>query len=154
MSEHPAIQNLREHQQQLDADGIMVGVSRQAVAETLTEIGRLRAELSYTKNAVDKFKVYGARGLVEDIAILTQELSDSRAVLAEMDKLVAGLRERNAEAVQCLKDCVLLLEITEKIRNPSWDKSATPSSVIGYARAAIASAEPAAKPDFPPESFA
>jgi hypothetical protein len=32
---HPAIRNLIEHQRQLDADGIEVGVSRQAVDEAI-----------------------------------------------------------------------------------------------------------------------
>jgi hypothetical protein len=44
MDKHPAIENLRTNQTQLDADGCMVGVSRQAVEETLTEIERLRAD--------------------------------------------------------------------------------------------------------------
>ena len=37
---------LRNHQKQLDADGCMVGVSRQAVDEVLAEIERLRGELA------------------------------------------------------------------------------------------------------------
>lgn len=40
-SPHDAVANLRVHQQQLDADGIMVGVSRQALDETLALIDRL-----------------------------------------------------------------------------------------------------------------
>lgn len=40
----PAIQNLRESQQQLDMDGIIVGVSRQALEEVLAEVDRLRAQ--------------------------------------------------------------------------------------------------------------
>ena len=35
-----AIKSLREHQQQLDEDGIMVGVSRQAVHEVLNYLDR------------------------------------------------------------------------------------------------------------------
>ena len=38
-----AEKNLREHQQQLDADGVMVGVSRQALVEVLEERSQLRA---------------------------------------------------------------------------------------------------------------
>lgn len=38
----PAEKNLRECQQQLDMDGCMVGVSRQAVDEVLAEVERLR----------------------------------------------------------------------------------------------------------------
>lgn len=40
---HPAIENLRTNQRQLDMDGCEVGVSRQAVVETLAEIDRLNA---------------------------------------------------------------------------------------------------------------
>lgn len=35
IGKHPAIENLRNSQRQLDADGCEVGVSRQAVDETL-----------------------------------------------------------------------------------------------------------------------
>ena len=41
----PAEQNLRDHQTQLDMDGVMVGVSRQAIDEVLAEIERLRHTL-------------------------------------------------------------------------------------------------------------
>lgn len=37
-----AIKNITEHQQQLDADGCMVGVSRQALDETLAFVSRLQ----------------------------------------------------------------------------------------------------------------
>ena len=37
-----ASENLRYHQKQLDEDGVMVGVSRQAVEETLLELMQLR----------------------------------------------------------------------------------------------------------------
>lgn len=37
-----AIKNLQTNQQQLDADGCMVGVSRQALDETLAEVERLQ----------------------------------------------------------------------------------------------------------------
>jgi hypothetical protein len=37
-----ASENLRYHQTQLDEDGCMVGVSRQAVEETLLELAQLR----------------------------------------------------------------------------------------------------------------
>jgi hypothetical protein len=39
----PAIENLRTNQQQLDMDGIIVGVSRQALEEVLAYVERLRA---------------------------------------------------------------------------------------------------------------
>lgn len=41
--EHPAIANLRSNQRQLDADGCMVGVSRQALDETLALYDELLA---------------------------------------------------------------------------------------------------------------
>lgn len=40
-AEHPAITQLRDHQRQLDADGCEVGVSRQAIDETLEIVGEL-----------------------------------------------------------------------------------------------------------------
>src|SRR5690606_22838312 len=43
---HPAIENLRNCQRQLDMDGCEVGVSRQAVDETLAEIDRLQSSLT------------------------------------------------------------------------------------------------------------
>ena len=43
--EHPAIANLRTCQRQLDADGCMVGVSRQALDETLDVLDDLLAAL-------------------------------------------------------------------------------------------------------------
>lgn len=48
----PAEQNLRSHQRQLDADGSMVGVSRQALDEVFVEIERLRAERRGTDKLV------------------------------------------------------------------------------------------------------
>lgn len=42
---HPAIINLRDYQRQLDMDGCEVGVSRQAVDETLTVTTDLLAAL-------------------------------------------------------------------------------------------------------------
>jgi len=40
-----ASENLRTHQKQLDADGIMVGVSRQAVDETLAQYNLMQSAL-------------------------------------------------------------------------------------------------------------
>jgi predicted nuclease with TOPRIM domain len=41
-----AIKHLRENQQQMDMDGIIVGVSRQALEEALDHITTLEAELA------------------------------------------------------------------------------------------------------------
>jgi hypothetical protein len=54
---------------------------------------------------------------------------------------IGRLRACTKELVVLLKDTVLLLELTEKSRNPGWDKAATRDSVLGKARAAIAKAE-------------
>ena len=43
---------LRNYQRQLDADGIMVGVSRQAIDEVLAEIERLRAIVAHVETWV------------------------------------------------------------------------------------------------------
>lgn len=45
-AEHPAITQLRDHQRQLDADGCEVGVSRQAIDETLEIVGELLESVS------------------------------------------------------------------------------------------------------------
>ena len=50
-----AEKNLRENQRQLDADGVMVGVSRQAVHEVLAETDRLRAALEYALPLVKSY---------------------------------------------------------------------------------------------------
>ena len=49
-----AIYNLREHQQQLDMDGIMVGVSRQALEETLDYVTSLERQLAEHRTVTDQ----------------------------------------------------------------------------------------------------
>ena len=53
-AEHPAIANLRNSQKQLDADGTMVGVSRQALDEALAIHDGLMASL------IEMVDVYGS----------------------------------------------------------------------------------------------
>jgi hypothetical protein len=48
---------LLNHQRQLDADGCMVGVSRQAIDEVLAEIERLRAALALCQRTGEVYKV-------------------------------------------------------------------------------------------------
>jgi len=50
---HAAIENLKTHQQQLDADGCMVGVSRQALDEALLLIDNLTAALEMCEASFD-----------------------------------------------------------------------------------------------------
>lgn len=52
---HPAIQNLINCQRQLDADGCEVGVSRQALDETLGIVADLRDVLSQLVAAHDEY---------------------------------------------------------------------------------------------------
>jgi len=47
-----AIEQLTNHQQQLDQDGIMVGVSRQAVDEVLASLAARDAEIARLREAV------------------------------------------------------------------------------------------------------
>ena len=49
-----AEKNLRECQRQLDADGVMVGVSRQALDEVLTELQRLRILLASAEDDLER----------------------------------------------------------------------------------------------------
>lgn len=89
---------------------------------------------------------------------LRDELVDSREVLAEMDKLVAGLRERNAEMLAALKDLDDLLDFDGLPESGSgyqfWGTDFIDfNQACARARAAIARAESTAKPDFPPEAF-
>lgn len=49
---HPAIENLTENQKQLDADGVMVGVSRQALEETLAVMGKMYAALKEAEDGL------------------------------------------------------------------------------------------------------
>lgn len=59
MSEHPAIANLRTNQRQLDMDGCEVGVSRQAVEESLEEIDRLRAVAIAARDLIENIREHG-----------------------------------------------------------------------------------------------
>lgn len=50
---HPAIENLKSNQRQLDMDGCEVGVSRQAVEETLDIASDLYSALVMVRDADD-----------------------------------------------------------------------------------------------------
>lgn len=53
----PAYDHLKNGQQQADADGIMVTVSRQAVDEVLAEYDELEAENRRLRRGMDNIKV-------------------------------------------------------------------------------------------------
>ena len=50
-----AIEALREHQQQLDHDGVMVGVSRQALDEVLDTLAKQGQEIERLREAARKY---------------------------------------------------------------------------------------------------
>jgi len=60
MSDLIAEKVLREHQQQLDADGVMVGVSRQALDEVLAALQTARDQLSACENEAAAWKADAA----------------------------------------------------------------------------------------------
>lgn len=64
----PAVENLRQHQRQLDMDGIFVGVSRQALEEVLDYIEADRAAIREAMEPVNrkKFPILGAPGATID----------------------------------------------------------------------------------------
>lgn len=57
-----AIEQLANHQEQLDFDGVMVGVSRQALDEVLAYVAALQARVSKLVRALE-----GAAVLFEDL---------------------------------------------------------------------------------------
>lgn len=71
---HPAIENLRTCQRQLDMDGCEVGVSRQALEETLAELDRLTADLATHAALLES--------LQNRFAQATQQVVDAEAQLA------------------------------------------------------------------------
>jgi len=79
-----AIQNLRENQQQVDMEGVMVGVSRQALDESLAYIAELELD-AHTKDAF-----YSER-----IAELEAENAKLRGLCAAADR--QGIRWRNGQ---------------------------------------------------------
>jgi hypothetical protein len=56
--------------------------------------------------------------------------------IAERGRLLA----LNAQMLEALKDALFALESWQMLRDRSWDRSATPESAIGRARAAILAA--------------
>ena len=64
---HPAIENLKTNQQQLDADGCMVGVSRQALDETLELVAIMFAALEQADETIgySDLRLGTGHGIVE-----------------------------------------------------------------------------------------
>lgn len=53
-----AERSLREHQIQIDEDGIMCGVSRQALHEVLAELAALREKLTRAREALEPWALW------------------------------------------------------------------------------------------------
>jgi hypothetical protein len=93
-----AIQNLEQHQVQLDEDGVLVAVSRQALNETLDYIDSLRKEIEEVKFA------------------LQVEENDNEYNCAEKDKL----KEENERLKACLKFAKHALEPYDDVKPRNW----------------------------------
>lgn len=87
-----ALDNLRVHQRQLDADGCEVGVSRQALNEAITYIGRLSADRDFWK---ERFEV-GTKARIE----AQQALSRTGAVKVALSGDTGELIDRMAAAIR------------------------------------------------------
>jgi len=73
---NPAIENLKTNQKQLDADGCMVGVSRQALDETLTLFDNLVAMLEKCAERLEESDGYYTGQKDHEVG------SEARAVIA------------------------------------------------------------------------
>ena len=74
-----AEKQLREHQQQLDADGIMVGVSRQALDETLAQLTKLQAKYDALREVGDRMAMaltYAKSGYICDYRLAWEALKE------------------------------------------------------------------------------
>jgi predicted TIM-barrel fold metal-dependent hydrolase len=72
--------HLRTHQKQLDEDGIIVGVSRQAIDEVLAELDKARAEIAHGRRANEAAKV--------EIKRLEKGCwAENREILAELEAI-------------------------------------------------------------------
>lgn len=84
----PAIDQLRNHQQQLDMDGIFVGVSRQAIYEVLEFVDAMKADLSTRDAAVTRRALQMAEdevrrwGSGEPIASIANAIGNMRLTLS------------------------------------------------------------------------
>lgn len=91
----PAIEQLRDHQQQIDADGTFVGVSRQALDEVLAAILPIIAR--------EKAAPVELAGLVEELRGEARGLSTSSIRNGCVDcGLASNLAERAATAIEAL----------------------------------------------------
>lgn len=82
---HPAIENLKSNQRQLDRDGCEVGVSRQALDEALTLHDNLTHACELARSALDR--LMGDSDLPEDDSPEMKAMQALNVVLPEEDNL-------------------------------------------------------------------
>lgn len=76
-----ALKELQEHQTQLDMDGVMVGVSRQALEEVLNEVTQLRTAITTAEERA-----------AETLALLNAEITLLREAIARLREALFGIR--------------------------------------------------------------
>lgn len=104
MSEHEAVINLREHQLQLDADGCMVGVSRQALEETFDLITAMQERIAELEADLSQ--------ALDDHADTGKALLESKKRISALEKEVRYLRtygnkDCTAQADEAMKNNTL-----------------------------------------------
>jgi len=96
MSDTPklsAVQNLRDYRQQQDADGVIVGVSRQALDEALDHITALEAENERLKRdcgiweRTAKVRTEGLVGAEAELARIKGRLTDGKIAMLVADRI-------------------------------------------------------------------
>ena len=108
-----AIDQLTNHQRQLDMDGTFVGVSRQALDELLTfaaatlrERDGLRAHLESALEAIDRGDIYDRAALVAEVERLKRHISANKQMWETDHKLAQdaiALRADNERLRTALK---------------------------------------------------
>lgn len=79
-----ATDDLRDHQQQLDMDGVIVGVSRQAIHETLEQHAEMLAALKVSLTALERLHSRAPGGPLKSAALA--RLNQARAAIAKAEK--------------------------------------------------------------------
>lgn len=80
-----ATDNLRDNQTQLDADGCMVGVSRQALDEALAELETLRSSLLLARGRISEDR--RTLNAMSDIFVRMAKTEEAQAPLLEARKV-------------------------------------------------------------------
>lgn len=93
-----ALENLKAHQRQLDADGVEVGVSRQALDEVIAEVGRLRRVATDRQYMMEAYRnMLGGKGL--EVATMWEKTHVMRVHFDWADGAAALTGEQRAEFI-------------------------------------------------------